>query len=306
MFVQRLSSCLLKSTFSFLNGGAVLIKKVTNFFVKISWSEAFLIFFEKLLNTKISNFFSYVGGLTDLESVISGRVFFNLLGAVGVTYRIQDFAVSSDFNFLYYFNTTLNKLSKLPTFCLLLGINTRFESPLLNLRLVRLVLDYGVPIYKIGISAHYSTFRVRHLSSNIRTFFEICEFKHNFCKNFYLPNFILKPFVIVGQSASDKFTGGGLSSALLNFAGRVISLRKFFSLSRFSISEFLMFGFVSNYSGRLHILDGGFASILKFTRITSLNVALFSKYFSGSSVLYSLGNDESTAFLPTTSIIGNL
>jgi len=255
----------------------------------------------------VENFFSYVGGLTDLEVIIGARTFFNLLGVAKITYSFLDEKNCCDFNFLYFFNTSLIKLSKLPTFCLLLGVNARFEAPLLNLRLARLVVDYNVPIYKIGVTSHYSTFKVKHISNTLNTFFEICEFKHLFCKNFYLSKFLLNPFILVGQSIINCCGGSLLVSALLGFTGRLITLRQYSIYNTLMLSEFLLFGFVSTYSGRLHALDAGFSkSILNFTSLTALNSLYFRNYFNGTSLFYSVGHDESVMSSPKLERLNNL
>jgi len=254
------------------------------------------------VNTDVAFFFSYVNGLTDFESMVSGAAFFNTLGAGNLMYDLSsNFQPNNDFNFLYLFNASLVKLSKLPTFCLLVGVTPRFEAPLLNLRLIKLVSDHGVQIYKIGSTSHYSFFPVRHLSSNLKTFFDVCEFRHLFCKNFYLFKFLINPFILIGQSMMLKFySSRGLMEALLGFTNRLVGLQKFNLTRKFLVSEFLMFGFLSTYSGRLHALDMGVArGILNFFSVNPLNVCRFNRYFLGSSVFYSIGHDESISYTAT-------
>lgn len=264
--------------------------------------EAFSVFFEKLINTNVSYFFSYVNGLTDFESMVGGAAFFNTLGCGNMTYDISSsFQSNNDFNFLYLFNASLVKLAKLPTFCLLVGVTPRFEAPLLNLRLIKLVSDYSVQVYKIGSTSHYSFFPVRHLSSNLKTFFDVCEFRHIFCKNFYVFKFLVNPFILVGQSLMLKFySSRGLSEALLGFTKRLAGLQKFNLIRKVLVSEFLMFGFLNTYSGRLHALDIGVGfGILNFFSVNPLNAGSFSRYFSGSSVFYSIGHDETVSYTTT-------
>lgn len=219
----------------------------------------------------------------------------------------SSFQSSTDFNFLYLFNASLVKLAKLPTFCLLVGVTPRFEAPLLNLRLIKLVSDYGVQIYKIGSTSHYSFFPIRHLSSNLKTFFDVCEFRHIFCKNFYIFKFLINPFILIGQSLMFKlYSSRGLSEALLGFTKRLVGLQKFSLIRKFLVSEFLMFGFLSTYSGRLHALDVGVGrGILNFFSVNPLNIRRFSHYFSGASVFYSIGHDESVSYTTTNVQLNN-
>lgn len=182
---------------------------------------------------------------------------------------------------------------------MLVGVTPRFEAPLLNLRLIKLVSDYGVQIYKIGSTSHYSFFPVRHLSSNLKTFFDVCEFRHIFCKNFYLFKFLINPFILIGQSLMLKFYNSrGLVEALLGFTNRLLGLQKFSLVRKLFGSELLMFGFLSTYSGRIHALDVGVGrGILNFLSVSSLNANSFNNYFLGSSVFYSIGHDESVSYI---------
>lgn len=230
--------------------------------------------------------------------MVAAKTFFNTLGVSDVTYGVSDTTSYSDFNFLYLFNVALAKLSKLPTFCLLVGVNPRFETPLLNLRLIKLVTDYNVQIYKIGVTAHYSAFQVKHLSGNLKTFFDICEFKHVFCKNFYLFKFLIKPFILLGQAATSKLGGLGVTTALLSFLVRLTGLQRFLLIRRAKCSEFLMFGFLSTYSGRIHAFDLGLnRGILNFTNSSVLPIVeKFNNYVFGDAMFYSVGYDESVAY----------
>jgi len=74
---------------------------------------------------------------------------FEQLGAAAVL-GFESTAQVSDFTFLYLFNTSVIKLAKLPTFCLLVGVNLRLDAPVLNLRLSALVNQFDVPVYRIG------------------------------------------------------------------------------------------------------------------------------------------------------------
>lgn len=289
----------MKINFSFLGKNfSQATKRINSFFLKLTWSEAFSAFFEKLTSAQVASFAAYIGGSADIETVLATKTFLTLTGATLVSVDSSFSRITSDFNFMYLFNTSLTALSKLPTLCLLLGLNPRFEAPLLNLRLIRLVVDYNVPIYKIGSTAHYSAFATKHISNNISTFLSICEFKHSFCKNFYIPKISFLPFILVGQSALMQRSAQALSSALLNFSKRLQNIRQLGALNLTNTPLLLPFGFVFPYSGNLHALDVGFnGSILNFASVTLLNSANLVKYSIGELLAYSVGYDSDAIHL---------
>lgn len=154
-----------------------------------------------------------MGDIFDLESTFGAKTFFDSIGA-GVSFAERILSANGDFSFLYLFNTSLIKLSKLPSFCLLIGANLRLESPLLNLRLSKLVTAYNAPVYRLGSAATYVACKTRYLSNNTTAFFQIAEFKHPFCKNFYLPSFGTFPLILIGQSVINKFGESTIVSAV--------------------------------------------------------------------------------------------
>jgi len=232
---------------------------ITKFFVKLPWSSAAFIFFERLLRYDIGALFACIGGILDLEAVFSAKVFFDSIGVSLQSYEDPMFLpVQHDFNFLYLFNTSLAKLSKLPSFCLIIGSNIRFEAPLLSLRLAKLVSLYKVGVYRIGTSIGYLSFKTRYLSNNLKSFFDITEFKHPFCKNFYLPLFSYRPFILLGYAALISFGGVSLYNAVTDFISRLMYLVRALSFWIFARSEFCFFGILNTYSTRIHTCEVGF------------------------------------------------
>lgn len=292
LFVQRLSSCLLKVSLS--NFGKKAPSRVTRmFYVKLAWASAALVFASKITSKSFESVFAVLGDAFDLEATLAAKAFFGFMGvAVSASERVH--TLNADFNFLYLFNTSLVKLTKLPSFCLLIGTNPRLEAPLLNLRLNKLVTTYGVPVYRIGVANAHLAFQVRHVSSNVADFFSIAEFKHAFCKNLYLPSFSAFPLLLVGQSALVKLGETSAVSAILDFLARVSSTSQLPNFASTRFFEFSSFGILNAYSSRLHLADSGFGcEVSKFEHFglarTTLACPLEPRQ--RSSIFYSLGFD---------------
>lgn len=209
--------CLLKVTFKCLSSAALTpTTKFFEFYIKLSWGGAVAVFFSKLFDLQLRHVSFIFGNLLDLESTLGAQSFFENIGAASPLKGYAE-GLALDFSFLYLFNTSVWKLAKLPTFCLLVGANVRLEAPVLNLRLSGLVNNFGVPVYRIGGSPAFLSFRSKYISNNLTCFFEIMEFKHDFCKNFYVSSFFQVPFFLIGQSTVSLFKEVLIVEGLLNF-----------------------------------------------------------------------------------------
>lgn len=292
LYVQRLESAFLKVRFSFFSSKKLTFSYVSEVFLKLPFEVASLILFNRFLDKRVGEFSVYFGDTLDLESAFSVKNFFNLLGNSNFLYTFESFnSLALDFNFLYLFNVSLLEFVKLPSFCLLIGTNLRFESPLINFRLARCYYETGLDIYKIGSSFGFSSYKIKHISPNLSDFFKIVEFKHTFCKNLYYPIFSYHPYLLFGQSISSR----------ADFLTFIRGAELFFNnIKMFSPSTFVKmlssnlvasanFGLLSSYSSRLHYADLGLTlSAVKFltakaTNLTDLNTC--------SSIWYSIGFD---------------
>lgn len=261
------------------------------FYIKLPWSASILILLEKLTSPSIGLFVAGLGETLDLEASISAKNFFDSIGAsVVLAERVAQANV--DFNFLYLFNTSLVKLSKLPSFCLLVGVNLRLEAPLLNLRLSKLVSSYSTPVYRIGSSATYLSFKSKYLANSLNSFFQLVEFKHPFCKNFYLTHFGTFPFILLGQSLITKFGESAVVSAVLDFLRQIMSNTSgAFAFSKFFL--FSTFGVLNTYSARIHAAEAGFGSNVSCVQsFRPFDFSTQKKYLNGFALFYSLGFDS--------------
>lgn len=296
LFMQRLNSCFIKVNFNqiFMFNG--FLKVGVDFFVKVSLDSACAIFFERLFEGA-GAVRAYIGSLADLKTTVAAKSFFSLLG-VGCTYSLYTRNYfPADFSFLFLFNTALSDLAKTPSFCMLLGANPKFEAPILNLKINKLVSEFSVPVYSIGLGSDYLSFPVFVISNSLFSFLKICEFRHPFCKNFYLPVFSSAPLFIVGPAAvfrEDAFT---LLSSLVAFCYRIFYVLNGFSrffLTFFSkkanFSLYRYIGVLHLYSGYIHAMEVGFVpGVAEFGLLGSGVVLARRPSFS---VVYAVASEE--------------
>lgn len=189
-----------------------------------------MIFCLKLFSERVRYLFvDLAGGVSDFETAFAAKTFFSLLGGLGTSRFLKmKSLVSLDFNSLFLFSTALSQLAKLPSFCLFIGTNPRFESPLLNFRFTQLYASFATPFYRIGGSANYSSYPIRILSHSLNTFFLLSEFKHVFCRSLYLNSFVVQPFILVSYSALLSAGVSAFLAALLSFGERASCLSSIF------------------------------------------------------------------------------
>lgn len=172
--------------------------------------------------------------------------FFSLLGASLSSEFTKFTANAADFNEIFLFNTSLRELANVPSFCFFLATNPRLESPLINLRLTKLQGDFATPFYRVGASVQYNPYDVKLLSNSFKTFFDICEFKHYFCKNFYSKTFATAPLFLIGANLLSSASGFFVVGALFTFLRRLVNVAP---LSSFVMTHFGRFNVLGLYSG---------------------------------------------------------
>lgn len=113
-----------------------------------------------------------------------------------------------DFDFLFLFNSSMEFLTLLPSFICFIAVNTRFEAPLLNLKLNKLFLKFNFNFFSFGLSEIDISFPVFNLSNNVTSIFKVFVFKHQLVKNFYellFNNFF--PFFLINGKLFKTFFG---------------------------------------------------------------------------------------------------
>lgn len=161
-----------------------LIKK-NNSFIQVSWKEAFNEINRWKENNNYKNLIINTGNFTDLETITSLKKFCNKLDNVIINPDIAVNADEQDYVFpLKNFNIKSNKIF------ILIGINLRFDNPILNIKLRKLSEQNNVLISYIGPKYNYNINNY-HIGTSLKTLTQIISGKHKFVsiiKQFYKAN----------------------------------------------------------------------------------------------------------------------
>ena len=164
-------------------------------FQPVSWEEAFEKIGTHLRKTDGSRLHGLVGESVDSETAYILRKF--LLAQGSSSLRIQGCASDLDNSFpsSYTMNPSIYGIED-ADLCLLIGVDTRFESSLLNVRLRKRSLEGCFTVGTIG-PAFDPTYPVEHLGSTMKTLMDLVEGKHSFCKDLYEAK---NPIILCGSS----------------------------------------------------------------------------------------------------------
>jgi len=131
--------------------------KVNNVFINISWINAFNLFFLNLF--KYYNKYVVLGGLSDYESIVNIRHFFNLLGS-SVFYESSIDNFNSDS--LHDVYTVLNLENT--KYLLMISLNLRLEMPILNSKFLR--KKDKIKFYNIGTVGYFYSNYFKYLGNS--------------------------------------------------------------------------------------------------------------------------------------------
>lgn len=176
-----------------------LLKNHQKKWVQIPWAEAFCLLSEHLYLSKTDTksragvIAAFVGPHSDLESImLLQQLLYNLKGF----FDQKRYLAICDFEYKYKFNTTISLINK-ANGCLLLGVNTRLEGGLINMKLRKRYISLGLAnTIVFGSFAHF-TFPVYHLGSTTKSLILFIEGRHKFSKIFTKSS---TPLIIIGKS----------------------------------------------------------------------------------------------------------
>jgi NADH dehydrogenase (ubiquinone) Fe-S protein 1 len=147
------------------------------------------------------------GKLSDTKSIYYFFQFLNHLGSNNLQSGENLLSMNIDIPLFYRFNSTFAGIEKGDVF-LLVGVNLRYEASMLNVRLRKQYMKQDIKIGLVGNPVPL-TYPYLHLGSTTKTFVEIAEGRHPFCKQLRSAK---NPIVIFGT----EFLQRKDSKALLN------------------------------------------------------------------------------------------
>lgn len=169
------------------------------------WTDGLIIVSNSISNIseRPKHLKAIVGPMTDAETMVAIKDFFNSLGSEELYYHVDSSIDPSimpdnlDFRSNYLFNTSIAGLEDDVDFVLLIGTNPRFEAPMLNARLRKLwkanILD---DIASVGPKDLDLLYDHEWLGDNTSILYDIINGKNAICKK--LKN-AKKPIVVLGQ-----------------------------------------------------------------------------------------------------------
>jgi len=163
------------------------------------------------------------GKLSDLKSIYYFFQFLNHFGSNNIQCEEHLLSLNIDIPLFYKFNTNISNIEKGDVF-LLVGVNTRYEASMINVRIRKQFLKNDIEIGLIGNPVDL-TYPYYHLGSSTKTLLEIAEGRHIFCKKLRKAS---NPILIFGTEflrRKDSGTLLNLSRTIGKYA--IVNLKQF-------------------------------------------------------------------------------
>lgn len=158
---------------------------------------------------------SVLGDLSDLTCLQGIKDFLNRFGCSNI--KADTFLENTDFRNNYLLNISIYELEHL-NFVILVGVNARFDFPLLNLRFRKRFLKGGFNIYTVGQGINYLTFPVENFG-NMRSMLTFIKGMSSLCK-LLLSN--KKSRIFLGKSNIKTFDFNSIYK-LTNFCNKLLN-----------------------------------------------------------------------------------
>jgi len=170
--------------------------KENNKLKPVQLSEAFSKIKEKFKSLKSEEIACFTGSLSSLEEVFLLKSFFEKIGSKNYDCRLNDQKISSQDRSSYLFNSLVSGIDDCDL-CLLVGVNPRKDSPVLNARIRKRFLTKKLKIFSVGVD-YDLTYPYQNIGNNIETLEKILNEKNDFSKEFRNAK---NPMIIVGEDA---------------------------------------------------------------------------------------------------------
>jgi NADH-quinone oxidoreductase subunit G len=176
-----------------------------------TWAEAFAAIAARIAATKPERMAAVVGDLAAAEEIKALKDLMGSLGVKNLDCR-QDGAHVGGQRQSYLFNTTIAGIEAADAI-LLVGVNPRWEAPVLNARIRKTWLSGNVQIAGIGVPMN-QTYPLRDLGTDVATLEQIANGGHEFAG---VLRDAKRPMIIVGASAVARKDG----AAILKLAAKI-------------------------------------------------------------------------------------
>lgn len=185
-----------------------MIREANGEFKEVSWKEAMLTIKESLSAVKGSQIMGVAGDLMDAESMVALKDLLNRLGSSNHTTQV-DAPMSPDIRSEYLFNSTIAGIED-ADHLLLVGSNPRMEAPLVNARIRKAFLHYGLKVSSIGESSDL-TYQKEELGNDLSILGSIAQGKHPLFEKLSNSD---NPMLLVGMAALNPAIGASVKGAI--------------------------------------------------------------------------------------------
>ncbi len=179
----------------------------------VSWDEAFEAIAARVGATTGDRIGAIAGDLADCEAMTALGDLMDALGAPSVDCRQDGARLGAASRAGYLFNTTIQGVEDADA-CLLVGVNPRWEAPLINTRLRKRALAGGFRIGAIGPVID-QTYAIEPLGAGPPTLEEIVRGDHSFRAAL---DGAERPMLILGPGAVARHDGAGVLAAARQLA----------------------------------------------------------------------------------------
>lgn len=162
-----------------------------------TWKEALLHIKASLKGIKGSQIMGVAGDLTDAESMVCLKDLLNRLGSTNHSTQV-DAPLSADLRAGYLFNSTIAGLEDADVL-LLVGSNPRMEAPLINARIRKAWLHYGLKVLSVGPASNL-TYDKTELGNDLTILEQLANGTHKASKQLQAAT---HGVVLVGMAALD-------------------------------------------------------------------------------------------------------
>src|SRR5690606_31238303 len=226
-------------------------------FVSVPLQEAYDFIANKFSSLKGKEIAALSGDLAAVEEIMALKLLMQKLGSDNIDCRNNMLNINAEDRASYTFNTTISGIEKADS-CLLIGVNPRKTSPIINARIRKRYLSGNLKIAAIGFSENINlTYNYLNLGCKFQTLKDILDGKSEYNK--ILSN-SSNPMIIVGIEALSGENGASMLNCIKKIAEKYNMVNdewNGFNLlhNNASLTGALDIGFTSKNTNRREIIE---------------------------------------------------
>jgi len=255
--------------------------------VEASWNEAIhevAVVLKKVRPEKVA---AIAGDLVDVEGIYALKKLLDELNIKNYDCR-QDGAMYDPLNRAsYIFNTSIAGIEQ-ADLVLIIGSNPRYEAPLVNARIRKVVVAKNLPVALIGTQVDL-TYKYEFLGQDSGLIEDILNEKHPFSEKLKAAK---NPIIIVGNTVYKRTDVEGLIGQIYNLAIKFNVIRE----------DWNGYNALQKVAGRTGALDVGFVAPKGGRDITSINQGIRANEFDVI-ILYGADEIDTAKYLEKTLVI---